>query len=443
MSDVCAKCVGDPVLKQWIEQTGDDIACAFCDNEDGPSITVQELADRIDEPLRQFYKPGLSEPRMSSNPDDDHMEWYQDGQELLEVLQEVCEIGPDVAEMLTKTLLLAPESGDDGGFAWDDDTRLVHIDPDPTEWRQLWEEFEQRIKHSSRFFDTKADEYLNKLIGDLARFRNGAALLHVGPQTAYESLFRARLAQSEEQAREFVRDPLAHLVPPPPSGAKPGRMNPAGIPVFYGAFSPDVCIAEVRSHVGGVVVVGQFRFVQPLTLLDLSYFGRTFYSESMFLPEYGEIVNRLAFLRELQETLSRPVTPSDEPLEYVPTQAVAEFIARRLHLHGVVYNSSQTGPPDEDDKPQDELPLFRIFSKQPVSQCNVALFGDAAKVGHMRSNDWNADGHVRKPRYSLELGPEDPEPRRVTGIQVWSEIDHTLYPVKEGTEPDHDEEIFD
>jgi hypothetical protein len=439
MPRVCVKCVGDLVLKAWIDDEGEDVACTFCENEDGPSVTAEQLAERIDAPIREFYQPGPRERRWSRG--DAHSDWEQQGYELHELLQEICAVEYEVAEAVAEALTDS-ESIDDGDFARYGETKLVHIDPDPIAWRSVWEEFEERIKHRSRFFDTKAEEYLKKLIGDLAEFRDGAALLRIGPRTAHRSLYRARVAQSDEQAREFVRDPLKHLGPPPPSSATPGRMNPAGIPVFYGAFAPEVCIAEVRSPVGGVVVVGHFRIIRPLRLLDLSYFGRTLYPESIFLPEYGEIIKRLEFLRELQERLSRPVTPSDESLEYVPTQAVAEYIARRMQLDGVVYNSSQIGPPAvANGKPEAELPLFGILRTQPVTQCNVALFGRAALVGPVRSESSDAETSGATPGHALELDARDPEPHRVSRIQVSSVVDYKLYPQRDAGFDD-DEDFF-
>ena len=54
---------------------------------------------------------------------------------------------------------------------------------------------------------------------------------------------------------------------------------------------------------------------------------------------------RAAFLRRLVREISRPVMPQDEAFEYLPTQAVAEYLAYRVEprLDGIIFRSSQTG----------------------------------------------------------------------------------------------------
>ena len=439
---VCERCVNDPVLHDWIAAEGQEIACTFCDNAKGPSVSIEQLAERIDTTIRQFYRPGPMQPTLPRDRDDDHVHWEQDGESVPRVLEDICRVEYDVAESLAEALS-SSESYDDGDRAmYGDETKLVHVEPDATSWLVMWEEFEQRIKHRQRFFDRRADEYLQRLIGDLAGFRDGAALLRIGPGTDYRSLYRARLAQSDDEARAFVKRPLMHLVPPPPAIVSPGRMNPTGIPAFYGAFSSDVCVAEVRPPVGGVVVVARFHIVRPLTLLDLSYFGRTFYTESTFSAEYSDIINRLQFLRELQERLTRPVTPRDEPLEYVPTQAVAEFVSRRMKLDGLVYNSAQLGATAHREPDEPDRPLFGILNKQPVDKCNVALFGRARRVGRLRSSATTLDNRQGKDiRHALECDSEDPEPRRVLRLQLWSKIDYALCPSR--TTQTDDRELFE
>ena len=52
-----------------------------------------------------------------------------------------------------------------------------------------------------------------------------------------------------------------------------------------------------------------------------------------------------SFFRHLVSEISRPVMPQDEALEYLPTQAVAEFLAHKVdpRLDGIIFHSSQTG----------------------------------------------------------------------------------------------------
>lgn len=50
------------------------------------------------------------------------------------------------------------------------------------------------------------------------------------------------------------------------------------------------------------------------------------------------------FLRSLSQRITRPVMPDDEALDYLPTQAVADFLATEAEvpLDGILYPSVQT-----------------------------------------------------------------------------------------------------
>lgn len=49
------------------------------------------------------------------------------------------------------------------------------------------------------------------------------------------------------------------------------------------------------------------------------------------------------FLRSLSQRITRPVMPDDEAFEYLPTQAIADFLAteNELRLDGIVFPSVQ------------------------------------------------------------------------------------------------------
>src|SRR3972149_4472710 len=193
-------------------------------------------------------------------------------------------------------------------------------------------EFCRRIKHERRFFDQQGQGILSTILGDresIGRQDNPLSACVVALQTG-EHCFRARRADTEEAASPIVRDPRRLLSTPPPHLTPAGRMNPAGIPVFYGGFSEDICTAEVRPYVGGLVVVGEFRTTHRLRLLDLTMLDEHGFAGSMFQPDFYERVTRRLFLRSFHNLISRSVQPHEEVLEYLPTQAVAEYIANVL-----------------------------------------------------------------------------------------------------------------
>ena len=111
---------------------------------------------------------------------------------------------------------------------------------------------------------------------------------------------------------------------------------------------------------GSQVLVGRFEVLCKIRLLDVEALRSTFVKGSVFDPEYVRRRGRSKFLQSLSERIARPVMPNDEPLEYLVTQAIADFLANRSvpELHGIIYPSVQ----------------------DPCGGRNVILFHKAARV---------------------------------------------------------------
>jgi hypothetical protein len=145
-------------------------------------------------------------------------------------------------------------------------------------------------------------------------------------------------------------------------------MNPSGIPVYYGAFSENVAVAEVRPPVGATVAVATFSLLHTIRVLDLTFLPFAYHQESIFSPEYDRLRNKVRLFEEFHRLISQPVLPKDEVLSYLPTQAVAAYVANVLGLDGVIYGSIQVGAESETREQLDRC------------LCNIALFGKAASV---------------------------------------------------------------
>ena len=167
----------------------------------------------------------------------------------------------------------------------------------------------------------------------------------ISPGNPDASVWRARAALSKDELEAFLKSPSRELSSPPSRSAKAGRMNAQGIPVFYGAMDPRTCVSEVRAPVGAHVVVGRFDLLRSVRLLDLDALSNVYAGGSYFDPDYSEREGRAEFFRHLVSEISRPVMPQDEALEYLTTQAVAEFLAHKVdpRLDGIIFHSSQTG----------------------------------------------------------------------------------------------------
>ena len=81
-------------------------------------------------------------------------------------------------------------------------------------------------------------------------------------------VFRGRLASSAREADEWFKSPETILNAPPKDKATAGRMNAAGVRVFYGALQERIAVAELRPPIGSHVVVGSFAPTRGLRVVD-------------------------------------------------------------------------------------------------------------------------------------------------------------------------------
>ena len=198
----------------------------------------------------------------------------------------------------------------------------------------------------------------------MSTYDGTAVIRKVTPLDEDFAIWRARAAQSDVEIARILESPDGQLGPPPSSSAEVGRMNPKGVPVFYGAMNPETCIAEVRPPVGSNVVLGRFRLLRDVKLLDLEALSRVFPKSSYFDPDYGVKTARTAFIRYLVAEISRPVMPKEVDREYLPTQYVAAYLALRAkpNLDGIIFPSTQTGDGKQN------IVLFNHASKVDTSR---------------------------------------------------------------------------
>jgi len=184
----------------------------------------------------------------------------------------------------------------DGDDAYYDGSPPSHIRLYPDEFMATWIDFELRLKHEVRFFDESGRRSLDELFEELPTIAGGKAIVTIEPGSEFSTLYRARIASGKAEAENFLKEPERNLGPPPYRLARPGRMNPVGIPAFYGAFAEEVAIAEVRPPVGALVAIARFALKHTVRLLDVSFLPFAYHEESIFSPAYDHLRNKVGFL---------------------------------------------------------------------------------------------------------------------------------------------------
>lgn len=361
-NSVCVACVGDAFLQTNFEDQQVE-TCHYCANRSA-CITLDDLAVLVDEVYRIYFEPGHEEPVFYEDSD---RIWYEmQGGYPTEIVAEIVQCGEQLAYDIV-SLLSGKEAYDvfhDGLVPmYEDAFRYTAVDLYSMEEEQSWKNLTHRIKHDTRFFSESVLSPLNQLLGNLSELKlhNHQQLLRtISPGAGDSSFFRARRAKGQASLHKIRNNPARHLGTPPPGIASAGRMNAAGIPVFYGADSAETCIAELRPPVGAYVATGRFEITRPIKVLDLTKLDRAYANYSRFDPAYESKTTRLQFLQRFEDKIARPIMPDDEAMEYLPTQALAEFFRDHYspNIDAILYRSVQRGP-----------------------DCrNIAILGDAANV---------------------------------------------------------------
>lgn len=346
---VCHSCIGDRYLKSDIRSNGRAHSCMICGKR-RRAMDFADLCGRVHEVITDEFDRTANEPESWTPYKEGNIDWERDGDSIDQVLYEVLECDEPLIEALKEELSNQYHSYDDAAAGeedpYGDEVHYEPREPNDTEFRGIWSLFETEIRTKARFFSSKAKSILDEIFHDLNRFSNHSTSLirETGPNTSTDVIYRARRASNTTDIARMVKNPAKELSSPPSRLTGSGRMNPRWISMFYGAFEPDTCIAEIRPPVGSYAIVAKFSIVRKLKLIDLRALQSLFVKKaSYFDPEFRHLRDKARFLSHLVEIMSRPVLPTDEDYQYLPTQAVAEYLSENLkpRLDGLIFPSSQ------------------------------------------------------------------------------------------------------
>jgi hypothetical protein len=336
---VCDRHIEEDELADLVRATATETRCSYCDRSgDKPfAAELDVLIERI----------ATSLPYEWGNADDEGVAW--DGGYAAETYDS-WDLVADYYALLNHGELIADVVRALPEHAWvqRDFYRLR-----PHERLVFgWEHFGAIVKHRRRYFFADGDpDDLD--VDDPDYVSPGAMLAGIGTAVRRASLVR-RLDEGvvvyrvrAHAADEHPTD-AASLGAPPASAVKSsGRMNPAGVPLFYEALDPDTAISEARdtNPNAEAFTLGEFTLRHPVYVVDLATLPQV---PSLFDADRRELRPATLFLREFATSVSEPFVRDDRiHIEYVPTQIVTEWLKTRFYpgagreVLGVLYGSAR------------------------------------------------------------------------------------------------------
>lgn len=340
---LCHECVGDQYLKSEIQDDGSRKRCKYC-GRSRKCLTLGHIAERADDVFREYFE--LAEPRPYVDGGSDF-----DGELPVHILMNIMDVDENISEDLFYIL-------PDGSIKDDDKfyyltSNYVEREIIPYGHSESWDFFCRFITHTSRFFEPVIQRTLDEIFEGISAhtsFYGEKPIKTIDEEGSEKFIYRARQAKNLDEIKRICLNPAVELGPPPYRSATPGRMNPSGISVFYGALERETCIAETRVPVGGFAITGKFEILTPVKILDLTVFDQLFKTVSLFDPNCRQILEHRIFLSKFHQEVCRPIQPQDEAIDYIPTQIVAEYLGKVFepNLDGIIYSSAQSTREDED-----------------------------------------------------------------------------------------------
>jgi len=360
---ICSTCVNPQPLKDFINRKELFGTCSYC-NKVGQVVERHVLFDHILQ---------LVDKNVATEEDLTHFELgliHDCGsgeiavQEIDIVLADWLELGDDPyfddLNAYVPERYLRNHAGDERHYYSDDGALEQNI------YDEKWSQFVDGVRHSHRFFNPKAEGFLDSVFSLL--FADSGKLKHEVVRTISrgQMLYRARTVQSYAMAKKIADSPHAELGPTPKDKAGSQRMTPSGIAALYCSLERKTCLSEIRSITGDEVVSVALTPTTQLKLLDLTKLGLVESPKLTYFDDgYRDSLHLKTFLKSLVKKMSKPKGRNDE-LSYLSTQVVFEHLQHKFgtQVDGLVFPSVQTGEVGTN------VVLFPEASVISVKQCD-------------------------------------------------------------------------
>ena len=209
-----------------------------------------------------------------------------------------------------------------------------------------WDTFEELIKEKCRFSMSEREVDYNALGGKYKPY--DFLKVFCDSMRAADFPFKTIKASDRMFRARHFRGPYTaeHMGPPPTGSTIPTRLTPLGISAFYAASNEQTAINEVIDEGTTTAEVGIWQLNVPVRVVDFRRqeegVGPDFFHASEQQTSKRKLIR---FLKSFCDMLSRPIDKCDkkEHLDYVPAQALAEYIKFSFSdVRGLIYDSSKS-----------------------------------------------------------------------------------------------------
>ncbi|MFY7728165.1 MAG: HEPN-associated N-terminal domain-containing protein [Flavobacterium sp.] len=331
---ICDSHIDDDFIKSQIKSNGVRGKCSYCNkfkNIVELSFALELIVVGIDylfeDPNDSRYYDKDSEYGFDGNIMNFHSLWYDD---LLNLNINNSQLAEDIYRYLNNDSLYCYKNE----FYSESDDLL-----------DLWSTFKDTVKYKARFVFHYEDVFKKSyhffnpvdVLDNVQHYIQRLNLFTFLP--ANSKLFRTRQHQKKTEIKS-----AEDITSVPKEYSKTnGRMNPAGISMFYCSQDKELTVKEVvdfKSMKNKFYTTAIFRNVNDLKLVDLSNLPHL---PSIFDAERSDDIQVLYFLRNFVRDISMPVEEDTLIVEYIPTQIVTEYIRFNpvLKVDGIIYPSAK------------------------------------------------------------------------------------------------------
>lgn len=377
---ICYNCVGEEYISNLIRETGKaNRNCSYC-NKRKKNVALEEIAELLHTMFILHYE----------QPEDGPF-YYDSGEPADYIIQDELHVDEEPARDLLS--VMADTYNDHHGvdIIYDEGFHFIKSKRTHNSLGYAWERMEKSLRNESRYFNQHVKDFLDELFSDIETLKTDKSQIAIREASNDVIFYRARVFENIEDAEKALEHPERFFGPPPNELARSGRMNAHGIPVFYGATSSDIAVAEVRPVVGSYVVVVPFRPLRELRILDISALNSlTEINGSIFDQRITNLNEKANFMRTLSRKLTLPVSGKKPENEYLITQAVSEYlsVSDKYRLDGISFDSTQHPRRKRSAAGHQNVVLFSKSSGIKGAEPNTRSY-NVELYEHVEDNEWN------------------------------------------------------